>query len=158
MEMKTLLVRMLENGLPLVQARHIHAFPFGIADIREDILVIPGDIKGEEVNGVQPLAGKVVDCPGKLGSLATHPCGIAFLPVTRMGGVGFNGFLLGGKVPRVILPVRLEGAVKILVGQQIFRRIRSLLEEVFPVAGKTQVMHTDVFQSSPGAVIRCGLV
>ena len=147
-QVQTFRVGMLENDLPLIQARHVHSCPFVIGRVREDILVVPIDVHRQKRNGIQALRCKVVECTDQFRPLASVPTGIAEVPILLVRGPRLDRLGLAVERSRVVVPVRLEGPVKVLIGKQVLGSVGTLFDEVLAGARELQIVLADIFETS----------
>ncbi|OPZ07036.1 MAG: hypothetical protein BWZ10_02907 [candidate division BRC1 bacterium ADurb.BinA364] len=140
----------LEQNLPLRQPRDVQAQPFVVGGVDEDVAVVAIDIERQEGKNVHAFGGQVIDRADQALALAVLPGRIARTPVFDVRLPGFHEM--------VFLPIRLEIAVEIGVGQQILRRVGAALQEVFARAGETQIALADIIQPPVGAQVAAGLV
>ena len=136
--------------LPLGELAHVHPLVVMIIDVGEYVLIVSGDVQGEEGKSVHALRGQVVYGADELLTPAAAPGGVAFPPVLAVGRPVLDPF--------VAVAVVVESTVEGAVSEEIFRRVSAGFEEDLARFGPDRILAATEEQTAPRAQIAAGFV
>ena len=136
------LVHVREDDLPLGQLGAVKPVTLAVGGPRPDVVAVTGDIHGQEVDRIHPLAGQVIQSANDVLALGALPARISGVPVA-----GVRVVVMGSR-----------RAVELVIGKKVLRTVSTALEVPFARFRKLQKVLAHVAQRPLAAEVTAALV